>query len=145
MPEKSEKKHFNLITCLLGTIYIFLFLIITTPLVLFLGPYQNTRKAFVSTLLATRHEYLLTDFFSKETLNKMMGIEAEPKKEKEVAQKIENIEIKCKNVLTNNNKSVIITPSKETRKRIKQSKKFIQFIAYINVPMKRMKIKERFG
>ena len=33
----------------------------------------------------------------------------------------------------------------ETRKRIKQSKKFIQFIAYINVPMKRMKIKERFG
>lgn len=49
------------------------------------------------------------------------------------------------NVLTNNNKSVIITPSKETRKRIKQSKKFIQFIAYINVPMKRMKIKERFG
>ena len=91
MPEKSEKKHFNLITCLLGTIYIFLFLIITTPLVLFLGPYQNTRKAFVSTLLATRHEYLLTDFFSKETLNKMMGIEAEPKKEKEVAQKIENI------------------------------------------------------
>ena len=53
--------------------------------------------------------------------------------------------IKCKNVLTNNNESVIITPSKETRKRIKQSKKFIQFIAYINVPMKRMKIKERFG
>ena len=47
--------------------------------------------------------------------------------------------------MTNNNKSVIITPSKETRKRIKQSKKFIQFIAYINVPMKRMKIKERFG
>ena len=60
-------------------------------------------------------------------------------------RKIENIEIKCKNVLTNNNKNVIITPSKETRKRIKQSKKFIQFIAYINVPMKRMKIKERFG
>jgi len=47
--------------------------------------------------------------------------------------------------LTNNNKSVIITPSKETRKRIKQSKKFIQFIAYINVPMKRMKIKEGSG
>ena len=37
-----------------------------------------------------------------------------------------------------------IKPSKETRKRIKQSKKFIQFTAYINVPMKRMKIKERF-
>ncbi len=83
MSEKSEKKHFNLITCLLGTIYIFLFLIITTPLVLFLGPYQNTRKAFISTLLATRHEYLLTDFFSKETLNKMMGIEEAPKEEKE--------------------------------------------------------------
>ncbi len=94
MSEKSEKKHFNLITCLLGTIYIFLFLIITTPLVLFLGPYDNTRKAFISTLLATRHEYLLTDFFSKETLNKMMGIEEEPIKEKEVVQNIENIEIK---------------------------------------------------
>ena len=66
-------------------------------------------------------------------------------KEFEIIRVGMDIKIKCKNVLTNNNKSVIITPSKETRKRIKQSKKFIQFIAYINVPMKRMKIKERFG
>ena len=45
--------------------------------------------------------------------------------------------------MTNNNESVIITPSKETRKRIKQSKKFIQFIVYINVTMERMKNKRK--
>lgn len=94
MAEKSKKTYSYLIACFLGILYITLFLIITTPLVLFLGPYKNTRKVFISTLLATRHEYLLTDFFSQETLNEMMGIEEEPKKEEQVVQDVKKIEIK---------------------------------------------------
>lgn len=91
----SEKNGFNLIRCLIGLTYIFMFLLITTPLVLFLGPYDNTRKAFISTLLATRHEYLLTDYFSEETLNKMMGIEnIKPEEIQETVQEIEKVEVK---------------------------------------------------
>ena len=52
-----------------------LILVITTPLVLFLGPYKNTRKVFVATLLATRHAYLLTDYFTQDELNDLMGLE----------------------------------------------------------------------
>lgn len=91
----SEKNDFNLTTCLVGLLYIFMFLFITTPLVLFWGPYDNARKVFISTLLATRHEYLLTDYFSEETLNEMMGIEdVKPEEIQETVQEIEKVEIK---------------------------------------------------
>lgn len=74
--EKKEKKFKPLrYICLL--LYVFIFLGITTPLVLFFGPYENTRKAFIETLLATRHAYLLTDYLSQDTINKFLGKENE--------------------------------------------------------------------
>ncbi|MDO5515930.1 MAG: phosphodiester glycosidase family protein [Clostridium sp.] len=70
--EKKEKKFKPLrYICLL--IYVFIFLGITTPLVLLFGPYENTRKAFIQTLLATRHAYLLTDYMSQDEINKLLG------------------------------------------------------------------------
>ncbi|MBE6048002.1 MAG: exopolysaccharide biosynthesis protein [Clostridium sp.] len=61
------------IDVLIYMIYILVFIAVTTPFVLFFGPYKNSRKVFVSTLLATRHAYYLTNIFSQDTLNNMMG------------------------------------------------------------------------
>ncbi|NRT27122.1 hypothetical protein B0I68_000727 [Clostridium beijerinckii] len=55
----------------------FIFLAITTPLVLFFGPYDNTRKTFISTVLATRHAYLINDIIPQSALNKLLGIDEE--------------------------------------------------------------------
>lgn len=101
MKEKSidkkgikPKKKRKIKTMILSLIYIVVFLLITTPLVLFFGPYDKTRKVFVTTLLSTRHAYLLTDFFSADTLNKMQGIE-EKKEEGNIKQNLDKVEVKC--------------------------------------------------
>ena len=72
--EKNQKKFKPLryICCLF---YMAVFLGITTPLVLFFGPYENTRKTFIQTLLATRHAYWLTDNLSQETINNLLGLD----------------------------------------------------------------------
>ena len=72
--ENIKNKRFKPLVFLLGIIYIFVFLGITTPLVLFFGPYENTRKVFISTVLGTRHAYLITDYISEETINKILGV-----------------------------------------------------------------------
>ena len=72
--ENVKNKRFKPLVFLLGIIYIFVFLGITTPLVLFFGPYENTRKVFISTVLGTRHAYLITDYISEETINKILGV-----------------------------------------------------------------------
>jgi exopolysaccharide biosynthesis protein len=81
--KKTIGKKSKLLIFVLGIIYIFVFLGITTPLVLLLGPYENTRKVFVSTLLETRHAYLITDFISQENINKILGVKKEVEEPKE--------------------------------------------------------------
>ena len=71
--KKTKAKKVRKIHLVLYAIYTLVFIGITAPLVLFWGPYKNVRKVFVSTLLATRHAYYLTDIFSQDTLNDMMG------------------------------------------------------------------------
>lgn len=66
------------------TLYIILLLVITTPIVIFFGPYENTRKALISTILATRHAYLVTDIFGEDEINEMLG------KHKEEVEEAEN-------------------------------------------------------
>ncbi|HEX9026548.1 MAG TPA: phosphodiester glycosidase family protein [Clostridium sp.] len=85
--EKSKNKKFKPLVFFMGIIYIVVFLGITTPLVLFFGPYENTRRVFVSTLLGTRHAYLITDFISQENINEVLGVKKEEPKE-QVAQNI---------------------------------------------------------
>jgi len=72
--KKTKDKKSKLLVFVIGIIYIFVFLGITTPLVLFFGPYENTRKVFVSTVLGTRHAYLITDYMSQETINEILGV-----------------------------------------------------------------------
>ncbi len=93
----KKNRGFSFLTCLVGLCYIVIFLLITTPILLMAGPYKNTRKVFISTLLATRHKYLLTNYFTDTELNKMMGIKEEPEKEQnetEIVQKIHDVDIK---------------------------------------------------
>lgn len=72
--EQPKKKRFSILVFFAGMIYIALFLSISTPLMLLFGPYENTRKVFVSTLLGTRHAYLLTDFLSQDKINEILGV-----------------------------------------------------------------------
>lgn len=86
--KKRRKKNY-----LWYLIYIVVFLSITTPLLLFYGPYKNVRKVFVSTLLATRHAYLLEDVFSQETLNKMVGGKIESSVTDDTNQDLSKIDV----------------------------------------------------
>lgn len=96
MPRKrKKKKKSNVRVLLIGIIDIFIFLIITTPFVFFLGPYDNTRKTVISTVLATRHAYLINDLIPKVTLDKILGIN-ESSESQEVFQDIKKINVKYK-------------------------------------------------
>ena len=93
--KRKKKKKSNSVVFLRGIFDIFIFLVITTPLVLFFGPYDNTRKTVISTVLATRHAYLINDLIPQATLNKMLGIE-ENQDGAEVAQDMKKINVKYK-------------------------------------------------
>ena len=93
-PKKKIRKS-NSRVLLTGVLDIFIFLVITTPLVFFFGPYDNTRKTVISTILATRHAYLINDLIPQATLNKLLGIE-ENQDGPEVAQDMKKINVKYK-------------------------------------------------
>lgn len=75
--KNKDKKKLNLLETLKGIVYIVVFLAITTPLLFLFGPYDKTRKVILSTVLATRHAYLVNDLIPKATLDKMIGEEEE--------------------------------------------------------------------
>lgn len=81
--ERNKKP--KILVFFLELIYIGIFLAITTPLILWYGPYENTRKVIIASILGTRHAYLITDYISQDTLNKILGIsnqvQEEPKEE----------------------------------------------------------------
>lgn len=86
MGKKSSKrlernKTPKILVFFLELIYIAVFLGITTPLVLWYGPYENTRKVIISTILGTRHAYLITNYIPQETINKILGINNQVKEE----------------------------------------------------------------
>ncbi|SFC64292.1 phosphodiester glycosidase family protein [Clostridium uliginosum] len=92
---RKKKKNFKPLALLRGILYMCVFLVITTPFVLFFGPYDNTKKVVISTVLATRHSYLLTDLISKATLDKMLGIDNTQTSEA-ISQNINKINVKYK-------------------------------------------------
>ncbi|BCZ47902.1 hypothetical protein psyc5s11_39690 [Clostridium gelidum] len=96
--ESVKNKKFKPLVFFMGIIYIVVFLGITTPIILFFGPYENTKKVFVLSVLGTRHAYLLTNFMSQESINEIVGVkkEEEPKEQvtKNVATDIDKIKVK---------------------------------------------------
>ncbi|WP_297430467.1 phosphodiester glycosidase family protein [Clostridium sp.] len=93
--KRKTRKKSNSVVFLNGIFDIFIFLVITTPLVLFFGPYDNTRKTVISTVLATRHAYLINDLIPQATLDKMLGID-ETQGSEEVSQDMKKINVKYK-------------------------------------------------
>ena len=93
--KKIKKKKSNSRVFLTGLIDILIFLVITTPLVFFFGPYDNTRKTVISTVLATRHAYLINDLIPQATLDKMLGID-DTQGSEEVSQDMKKINVKYK-------------------------------------------------
>ena len=91
--EEGNKKKIKRLEIIKGIVYIFIFLLITTPIIFFYGPYENTRKVFIATLLGTRHGYLLTDIFSEESLNKFQGIDGDVNDE-DNTQDLDKINVK---------------------------------------------------
>ena len=98
---KDKKKGFRPLVFLVSIMYIIVFLGITTPLVLLFGPYENTRRALINTILATRHAYLITDNMSQETINNLLGIKetsaqvkADEEEEEKTNQDMDKINIK---------------------------------------------------
>ena len=96
--ESVRNKKFKPLVFFMGIIYIVIFLSITTPIILLFGPYENTKKVFISTVLGTRHAYLITNFMSEETINKIVGVkkEEEPKEQvtKNVVTDLDKIKVK---------------------------------------------------
>lgn len=93
--KKRRKKRHNSKVLLKGILDMLLFLVITTPLVFFFGPYDNTRKTLISTILATRHAYLINDLIPKTMLDKMLGID-ESDDSTEAFQDMKKIDVKYK-------------------------------------------------
>ena len=86
--EKAKNKKFKPLVFFIGIIYIVVFLGITTPLMLLFGPYENTKKVFVSTVLGTRHAYLITNFMSQDTINEILGVKKEEESKEQVTKNI---------------------------------------------------------
>ncbi|WP_297425221.1 phosphodiester glycosidase family protein [Clostridium sp.] len=93
--KKKKQKKSNFKVLLRGLLDMLIFLVITTPLVFFLGPYDNTRKTVISTVLATRHAYLINDLIPQSILNKMLGID-ENNDSSEVFQDMKKVNVKYK-------------------------------------------------
>ncbi len=93
-PRKRKKKS-NSRVLLMGIVDMLIFLVITTPIVLLFGPYDNTRKTVISTVLATRHAYLINDLIPKAMIDKFLGID-DTQNSQEESQDMKKINVKYK-------------------------------------------------
>ncbi|KAJ50609.1 exopolysaccharide biosynthesis protein [Clostridium tetanomorphum] len=77
-------------------IYEIIFVLITAPILVFYGPFQNVKKTLVGTAMYTfKHQYIATLFLSKEDIDKILH--KDKKKEKDIKQNFDNIKIKDTN------------------------------------------------
>jgi len=70
------------------------FMLLTSPLIIFFGPYTNIKKTIISTVLATRHKYLVTNIMSQETIDDILGPSAAASN---IGQDISQVHITHKN------------------------------------------------
>lgn len=91
---KFKKKHIK--TFLFFILFEILFLGITTPLLFLYGPYESVRKMAISTVLETRHKYLVDKYIPKSVVNKALGVSNDTY-DSEYNSKEANIQIKHKN------------------------------------------------
>lgn len=91
---KLNKKHIK--TFLFFILFEILFLGITTPILFLYGPYENVRKMAISTVLETRHKYLVDKYIPQSVVDKALGVKKETDTT-EVTGSGPNVQIKYKN------------------------------------------------
>ncbi|ADL51043.1 phosphodiester glycosidase family protein [Clostridium cellulovorans] len=67
------KKRHPIRNGILSILYIGIFIGVTSPLILFYGPYSTLKQLVVSTVMATRHQYLITTFLSQADIDALLG------------------------------------------------------------------------
>ena len=67
---KLNKKKLKKIVLIV--LFEIIFLTITTPVLFLYGPYDSIRKMAISTVLATRHSYLIDKYIPKNVVNKVL-------------------------------------------------------------------------
>lgn len=77
MSEKRKKsKKISAKLLILFILYEFVFIAITSPFILFYGPFDNLKKAAIYTVEASQHRYVLSWFLSKSYLDKFTSVAA---------------------------------------------------------------------
>ncbi|WP_160670155.1 phosphodiester glycosidase family protein [Clostridium sp. C8-1-8] len=67
-----NKSRFSYKKFALFIVYIIVFTIVTSPIILLFGPYNDVRKMVLGTVLGTRHSYLITKFLPESTINDLL-------------------------------------------------------------------------
>lgn len=56
-------------------IYVIFFMAVTSPFYILYGPFDNVKKTLIGMVLGSRHKYLAEKFLSKDSIEKISGIE----------------------------------------------------------------------
>ncbi|WP_027625295.1 phosphodiester glycosidase family protein [Clostridium lundense] len=92
--EKKKKKKFSFKLFGLFMLYEIIFVAITSPLLVFHGPFKNVKKILVGTAMYTfKHQYIATLFLPQEEINKVLNKENKEKKVEKIEQNFGDIKI----------------------------------------------------
>lgn len=92
----KNRKILSVKTVLIFLIYEILFIGVTSPFILLFGPFTSIKKAAVSTVMATRHQYLVTTFLSQGQIDKIVGKVKETAPSAAKDQDIERVQVQYK-------------------------------------------------
>jgi exopolysaccharide biosynthesis protein len=69
----NKRKRLSIKTIIAFLIYALIVAAVTTPVVVFYGPFQNVKRTIVGTAMATfTHQYIATTFLSKDEIDKIL-------------------------------------------------------------------------
>ncbi|SHK08451.1 Exopolysaccharide biosynthesis protein [Clostridium cavendishii DSM 21758] len=125
---RKVKTRFNIKIFLLGLVFMIAFVGITSPILILYGPYDTLRKTAISTVLATRHKYLITDMFSQQEIDKFLGVTESSGKEE--VQDIKKVSIKnrgsndvsCQEIHTDRFDGFLVKISNPTKVKVAMTK-----------------------
>jgi exopolysaccharide biosynthesis protein len=66
-----KKLKFKIV--ILFFVYELLFILITSPIYIYKGPFTNLKKIVIGTIMGTQHQYFVTSFLSQDEINKILN------------------------------------------------------------------------
>lgn len=92
--KKKRKKKFSAKLFGLFILYEIIFIGITSPMLVFYGPFKNVKKILVGTAMYTfKHQYIATLFLPKDEINKLLNKGDKKSNENSIKQSFEDIKI----------------------------------------------------